>query len=197
MKIHKAFTDAEGQLSLESVVEIATNLPEALKKMPLDKIQEIMPALQEAIAESGASSPAEPQEAPAEEVPAEDVEPDEVPAEEVDVEDEDPEEGEEKPSGFADSVAFKDAVESAIKQHATIIEKARGFVTEGYTFSDKSGDKIMRDALEAEGYEAKSFSDSELSVAFKMLKKQGSNLRNFGDAAVSKDRFASLYDKEI
>lgn len=198
MKFHKAFTDAEGQLSLESVVEIATNLPEALKKMPLDKIQEIMPALQEAIAESGAqAAPDAP--APAEEVPAEDADPDVEEVADEDspaVEDEDPED-EENPKGFADSAAFQDAVESAVKQHATIIEKARGFVSEGYTFSDKSGDQIMRDALESEGYEAKSFSDSELAVAFKMLKKQGSNLKTFGDSAVSKDRFASLYDKEL
>lgn len=194
MKLHKAFTDAEGQLSLESVVEIATNLPEALKKMPLDKVQEIMPTLQSAVTEMGPTEPA-PEVEDAEEV--EEVE-DEVPNEDpAPVQDEDPEAKGEKPEAFADSVAFKDAVESAVKAHASIIEKAQGFVPEGYSFSDKSGDKIMRDALEAEGYEPQSFSDSELAVAFKMLKKQGHSLRNFGDNAGTASRFDSISDKDI
>ena len=47
MKLNKAFIDAEGSVSLEQIVEIAAGLPEAIRKVPVDKLQELMPAMQE------------------------------------------------------------------------------------------------------------------------------------------------------
>jgi hypothetical protein len=46
----KSFLDAEGQVNLELVVEIATALPEAIKKVPVDQLVKLMPAMQEIMA---------------------------------------------------------------------------------------------------------------------------------------------------
>lgn len=190
-ELHKAFQDAEGQMSLEQIVEIATSLPEALKKMPLDKVQEIMPALQEAMAASQAAG----------------VEPEAMESEDEEKPEEEMEDGEykneEKDMPVTDTAEFKDAVAAAadaeVKAHMAVVEKARTFVDERYTFADKSKEQIMRDALAAEGHDAKAFADNELSVAFKLLKpsKASSALRNFGDQASTTNRFSAIADKEI
>jgi hypothetical protein len=187
----KVFQDAEGGMSLERVIEIATNLPDAIKRMPMDKVQEIMPALEEAVKAAGDAG-AEPTEEPVE-APAEDEAPDAADAEEKkkkEMEDE---------KDYKDSKAFSDAVQSAVREYAEVVEKARKFVDENYKFAGKDTTQVMRDALKAEGHDAKSFSDSELSVAFKLLKptKQSESLRHFGDGAPSKGRFDSIRDKEI
>lgn len=179
-KLAKVFLDAEGNPNLQQIVEIAQELPEALKKVPMDKLQEIMPMLQEVIVTAGgATGEAEmPEDAVSMEQEYEDME------------------GEEKEKfsdsklyksiiktaqkPFADSKEFKDAVSNATKEHAVVIQKAQPFLDEQYSFADKSTNEIMRDALQAE-YGDVSFEDSELSTAFKMLKKSDSSLVNFGD----------------
>lgn len=169
-KMHKAFTDADGAASLSQIVEIAAALPEAIKSVPVDKLQELLPALQEimAIAEAVGVAPAAP----------------EVEVEE-EMTDEDPKAKDEgEPMPITDSAAFKDAVKgavaSAVKEHTIVIERARDFVTEDYSFADKSTVQIMRDALATE-HGATQFTDAELPVAFKLLKKASSDYKNFAD----------------
>lgn len=169
-KMHKAFTDADGAASLSQIVEIAAALPEAIKSVPVDKLQELLPALQEimAIAEAEGVAPAAP------EVEVEEEMTDEGPAAKP--------EGEQMP--ITDSAAFKDAVKgavaSAVKAHTVVIERARDFVAEDYSFADKSTVQIMRDALASE-HGATQFTDAELPVAFKLLKKASSDYKNFAD----------------
>lgn len=170
-KMHKAFIDADGAASLSQIVEIAAALPEAIKSVPVDKLQELLPALQEimAIAEAVGVAPAAP----------------EVEVEEEMV-DEDPKPKEDEKMPITDSAAFKDAVKSAIasavKDHAIVIDKARDFVDEAYCFTDKSTVQIMRDALAVE-HGATQFTDAELPVAFKLLKKASQDYKTFGDHA--------------
>lgn len=181
-ELHTAFVDAEGQPNLQQIVEIAQQLPEALKSVPMDKLQEIMPTLQEIVSMGGAP-------AAAEEEPA--LEDEETPPEEEPMEDE------EKPSvPVTDTAEFKDAVTGAIRRHTEVIEKAKTFVDESYQFAGKTTDQIMRDALAVE-HGKQEFSDAELSVAFKLLKKSGTDLRKFGDASASAGKFSSLADKEL
>lgn len=181
-ELHKAFLDADGQPNLQEIVEIAQQLPEALKSVPMDKLQEIMPVLQEIIALSGAAPVEAPVTAPAVEdegkpnVPVEDEEKETIPV--------------------TDTAEFKDAMASAINRHTEVIEKAKTFVDESYSFTGKSTSQIMRDALTVE-HGKQEFSDAELTVAFKLLKKTGSDLRTFGDASPSAGKFASIADKEI
>jgi hypothetical protein len=168
-KLNKAFLDAEGQPNLQQIVEIAQQLPEALKSVPMDKLQEIMPVLQEIVAMAGGGNvPAEPE-------PVQDEEG----AEPEPVQDE---EGKEATVSVTDSAEFKDALKAAVAQHTAVIEKARDFVDDAYQFTGKSTAQIMRDTLATE-HGNQEFADAELSVAFKLLKKSTADLSNFGDQA--------------
>lgn len=172
-KLHKAFCDAEGALSLSQIVELAAGLPEAIKNVPADKLAELLPALQEIMAVAEAAGvKSEPAAEPAAADPVTDEDP--KPDEKAD------------PMPITDSAAFKDAVKGAIatavKDHAIVIDKARDFVDEAYCFTDKSTVQIMRDALAVE-HGATQFTDAELPVAFKLLKKASQDYKTFGDHA--------------
>lgn len=180
------FLDADGNPNLEQIVEIAQDLPEALKKLPADKLKELLPVLQEAIAAANGG----------EEMPSEDADKDEeVETVDMEMEYEDMEkEDKEKFSdsklfksivtsqskSFSDSKVFKDAVSNAVDAHTVVIEKATNFVDEQYVFAGKSTKTIMADAIAVEHGDTK-FEDSELSTAFKLLKRTDSSLVKFGD----------------
>ena len=169
----KAFFDAEGQVNLEQIVEIATALPEAIKKVPVDQLVKLMPAMQEIMAY------AKEQGAVTEEYPNEGEE---------DMTDEGKTGEEDKPKeNFADSKAFKDAVEaksrkfadSEVKRYAQVVNKARNFLDVDYDFSDKSANRVMADSLATQSTDK--FEDSELPVAFKLLRKPNTDYSQFGD----------------
>ena len=173
-KLIKAFTDAEGSVSLEQIVEIATGLPEAIRKVPVDQLVKLMPAMQEIMSyatEQGAM-PAEQTEM---EMEGEDME-----GEEKEMMDEE-KEGEKE--NFADSSKFKDAVASAVKgevkRYAEVVNKARNFVDAEYDFAGKTANAVMRDALATQSTDK--FEDAELSVAFKLLRKANTDYSTFGD----------------
>jgi len=181
-KKEKAFFDAEGQVNLEQVVEIATALPEAIKKVPVDQLVKLMPAMQEIMAyakEQGA----------VEEAPAEGMEDEELTDEEAAAKKEAEGAEEDKPKeNFADSKAFKDAVEaksrkfadSEVKRYAQVVTKARNFLDADYDFSGKSANKVMADSLATQSTDK--FEDSELPVAFKLLRKSNTDYSQFGDS---------------
>jgi hypothetical protein len=200
MKLHKAFCDAEGGMSLEQIVELATAFPEAIRSVPIEKIQELLPALQEIVAAAKEVSP-EMEEGPAPEIEDEDsgeeMKDEENPEEKKeDIEDE---EKEEDKNSFSDA-DFKKKVESEVKKitdsklkmYSSVIDKAKTFLPDTYSFKDKSAEQVMRDCLATETTEK--FKDSELPLAFKLLKKS-SNYANFGDNSISK--FDELKNKEL
>ena len=173
-KLIKAFTDAEGSVSLEQIVEIATGLPEAIRKVPVDQLVKLMPAMQEIMSyakEQGAM----PAEEPEMEMEGEDME-----GEEKETMDEEKEGDKEN---FADSSKFKDAVASAVKgevkRYAEVVNKARNFVDAEYDFAGKTANDVMRDALATQSTDK--FEDAELSVAFKLLRKANTDYSQFGD----------------
>lgn len=182
--LHKAFTDAEGMMNLQQIVELATALPEAIKSVPVDQLQKLLPALQQIVEASKAVMPAE---EPV--VKVEDEELDENGNPIVKVADEETEE--EKAAKFAD--AARPVVAAAIKRHTAVIEKARGFVDAAYAFTDKDTATIMRDALATETSEQ--FADAELELAFKLLKKTGTQYGEFGDKKPGS--LTALSDKEL
>jgi len=173
-KLIKAFTDAEGSVSLEQIVEIATGLPEAIRKVPVDQLVKLMPAMQEIMsyAKEQGAMPAEQTEM---EMEGEDME-----GEEKEMMDEE-KEGEKE--NFADSSKFKDAVASAVKgevkRYAEVVNKARNFVDAEYDFAGKTANAVMRDALATQSTDK--FEDAELSVAFKLLRKANTDYSTFGD----------------
>lgn len=185
-KLHKAFQDADGAVSLEQVMEIAMGLPEAIKKVPVDQLGKIVPALQEVMSyakEQGAMPSEPPADGEGEgAMPTEDE--GDMPA---------------KESEFADSlskvigkkVTSSAMVDGAIKAHAQkfadaevkryaeVVNKARNFLDADYDFTGKTANQVMRDALATQSTDQ--FEDSELSVAFKLLRKSNTDYRAFGD----------------
>jgi len=181
-KLHKAFCDQEGAMNLQQIVELATALPEAIKSVPVDQLQELLPALQQ-IVEAAKSVMPEEEMTPMEE---------ETPTEEMSDEGDMTNEEEKKPSfSDADVKVFTD---KAIRQHAAVIEKARGFLAETYAFADKSTEEIMRDALAT--VDNTKFSNTELPLAFKLLKKPDADYSRFADSQPG-SLSTILKDKEL
>lgn len=213
-KLHKAFCDAEGSLSLSQIVELAAGLPEAIKNVPADKLQELLPALQEIMAaatDAGVEADAIlPEAEPVVEPALTDEEATKVIDEEVDkLMDEEADASKENVK-VTDSMrrvirqkartAFKDkmavAINNAVKTHSSVIDKARTILPETYSFADKSTVQLMRDSLAVE-HGSQKFSDSELSVAFKLLKKSSSQYQNFGDAKPDETSLSARLKKEL
>lgn len=176
---------ADAGPTMEQIVEIASGLPEFIKKLTPEQLAEVMPMLESIKGVAKAAETSTDEELKEPEAPK--VATDEVP-EVAKVADEDVK------KDVTDSAMFKDALASAVEAHTGVIEKARDFVDCAYQFRGKTTAQIMRDALAAE-YGKQKFVDDELSVAFKLLKKSASSLQNFGDSA--KDPFDSLMNKEI
>lgn len=198
-KLHKAFCDADGSMSLSQIVELAAGLPEAIKNVPADKLSELLPALQEIMAAAAEAG----------------VEP--VVGDVVDVPDMTDEEASMlvdesagavtgEPVKVTDSMrkvlaqkfgdATRRAVDSAVKVHASVIDKARTILPETYSFADKSTAQLMRDALAVE-HGSQKFSDSELSVAFKLLKKSSGEYQTFGDRKADDNSLTARLAKEL
>lgn len=198
-KLHKAFCDAEGALSLAQIVELAAGLPEAIKNVPADKLSELLPALQEimAAAEAAGVESAAP-EPVVEEVPVmTDEDADKLMDESADAAGGDPIKVTDSArkvlrKKFADKMAA--AIDGAVKTHAAVIEKARTVLPETYSFADKSTTKVMRDALAVE-HGSQTFSDAELSVAFKLLKKSGGEYKTFGDRSADDNSLSARLKK--
>jgi hypothetical protein len=181
-KLHKAFLDAEGAVSLEQIVEMATSLPDAIRKVPVDQLSKIVPALQEVMsyAKEQGAMPEEPADDPEETMEDEDME--------------------KKESEFADSLSkvlgkkvkvadnVADAIEkhrrefadAEVKRYAEVVNKARNFLDSDYDFTGKTANEVMRDALATQSTDK--FEDSELPVAFKMLRKADADYSKFGDS---------------
>lgn len=181
--VKSVFKDADGNINMQTVIAAVQQLPEAIKSLPIEKLAEIMPPIMEVVDMSKNSS--------------ETMDEEEMVEEEEKTEDAEAEEyaDEEKPK-MQDSAAFKDAVmkatDSAVRTHGAVVEKAKDFLDDTYSFADKSTVEVMRDAVSTQHTEK--FNDSELHMAFKMLKMQPA-YQNFADSGKSK--FADLADKEF
>jgi hypothetical protein len=199
-KLHKAFCDAEGALSLAQIVELAAGLPEAIKNVPADKLSELLPALQEIMAAAEAAGVEKTTVEPVvEELPVmTDEDADKLMDESADAAGGDPVKVTDSArkvlrKKFADKLAL--AISGAVKVHASVIDKARTILPENYSFADKSTAQLMRDALAVE-HGSQKFSDSELSVAFKLLKKSGGEYQTFGDRSADDNSLSARLKKE-
>lgn len=200
-KLHKAFSDAEGQPSLSGIVDIVNALPDAIASLPLDEAQKVMPILQGIVAANGGAAkteadPAATDEDPKadEDTPAADEGADPEGEPKVETTDEDPED-EEKKKPFGDAKSFADAVNKGVQEHMQIVDRARQFLPDTYSFKGKTGRQIMLDAVATEHPKTK-FSDSELNVAFKLLKKTESKYKSFGDSMATEGKFSDHVKKQ-
>lgn len=208
------FIDANGVVNMKTIMEVMALLPEAIKTVPLDQLESIIPVLEELVSasreiipqtEEAVTDPTavnritgegmEDAEEVKEDVMIEDA--DEVVKEDVETKDAEDDEDEDDKKDFSDSTAFKDAVAAAVKTKTAdtlkVIEKAKTFLADTYSFADKAPEKIMRDALKTQSSEK--FEDAELSIAFKLLK-QNADYKDFGD---SKDGYdlEAIANKEM
>lgn len=168
-KLHKAFCDQEGELNLQQVIEMVNALPEAIKTVPVEMLTQLVEPLKAIIeAAKGAGVEVAP--------PAEGEMEDEAMTEE------------EKAKQFGDALA------GATRVYAETVEKARAFLPESYKFADKSAVQIMRDAVATESSEV--FTDADLPLVFKMLKKPATRYQDFGDSG-NATKLATLKDKEL
>lgn len=172
----------ESNPTLEKIVEISTKLPEALKLVPIDKLQEILPILQDIIdiAENNDNN------------------------QDGDNQDDDNVDNL-KDKDVTDSKKFKileftnkkfqDAIEKQIMLHNSVIDKAKYYLDDNYNFSGKTTKQIMRDAIKSQTKEY--FDDRELKIAFKMLANPAQKkYATFGDSGnINKNSFLNLIEK--
>jgi len=180
MKFHKSFLDAEGKLNLEQIAEIATALPEAMRKVPVDEIEALRPALMQIMSyakEAGvemADMESEDEYSDEEKQKMADME-----KEKKEMEDAECKDADDKKFADALNVRSKAFADVEVKRYSSVINKARQFLDDDYEFSGKSANDVMRDSLSTQSTDK--FEDAELSVAFKLLRKTSPNYSGFGD----------------
>ena len=157
-----------GGVNLQRVGEVLRDLPEAVKTMDLDTLNDLIPTLEKVIKEARARTP-QGQES----MQGQEGEP------------------EENKGDFKDSAEIKDAVMQMANERVGIIMKAKNFLDESYDFLGADTLQIMRDALATQS--AEEFKDEEVPVAFKLLKKKA-DYSHFADAQCEFDKIA---EKEI
>lgn len=187
-KLHKAFTDENGAMNLQQIVELSTALPEAIKSVPVDQLQKLLPALQQIVEAAKGVMP--------EEKPAEGDKTVDLPEPPVNAEDEDmpaKKDEEEKAPGFSDA-DLKKFADKQVKRHTAVIDKARTILPGEYAYADKSTEQIMRDVLK-EVQPSESFADEELDLAFKLAKPAPATYKDFGDQ--KPDGFSTIADEEL
>lgn len=193
IEVKFTFNDEDGVVSLEKIIEIAQALPEALSKVPVEKVQELYPVLQEIVTSAKGLGVEMPIDAEDENVKklAQDL----TDAEVQKMKDEQAT-AEANKVPITDSVEFKDALKAMVSKHSMVIDKARNFLPDEYSFADKDTVQVMKDALATQHDTA--FEDAELDVAFKLLQKNTS-YKTFGDHkkdGKESGSFSDLKDKE-
>jgi hypothetical protein len=155
--------------SLEQLQDFCWQLPDALRKLPAEKMAELIEPIKAMIMQAAVP---EPMPSPvADEAPVPEAEPaTEAPAEVTDA-----------------AVSLVDAVALATRALTETIDAARPLVDASYTFTGKDSMAIMRDCVAAQ-HPGKVFADTEIPVIFKVLQPRDANpgLANFGDASGNK-----------
>ncbi len=77
----------------------------------------------------------------------------------------------------SEKTKFADA---EVKRYSEVVTKARNFLDDTYDFDGKTANDLMSDSLATQSTDK--FADSELAIAFKLLRKSESNYKDFGDS---------------
>lgn len=193
--MHKLFTDADGKMNIQRVIEIARALPEALKMIPIDELSKMMPMMEEMMMSAkSAMGVTEEDPSTVEEADGEEVE-DKTDGEEMEDEAEnDMEDGEmDKEDRFTDAQVQK-VIEEKIKFRDEVMSKALPLLGESYVFQGKTTNQIMRDTLALGG--STKFTDSELPIAFKLFSlPEQKSYPDFGKPMT--DKLDDVFEKDI
>lgn len=183
------FKDEEGKISLEKIMEIVQSLPSVIAEIPIEQLQEFVPIFEKLMSMVKPAEEVVEEQPEVEEVQDEETEEEKPEIEATDEEMEEKKEEEEKK--FSDA-ALKSFANKEVKKYAQVIQKAKNFLNDNYNFADKSANQVMRDTLAQ--YSNEKFENSELAIAFKLLKKQ-KDYQNFGDE--KKDKFDEIGNKRL
>lgn len=168
-KMKNIFKDANGDFTLSAVTQMAEELPALMQDMPVEDLKKVKTLFDKIKGGVDAKMTEESPETMDEEVMEE-----EVKEENPEMMDEDMEEEKKDEKPFTDSKEFSDAVDARASELAAekmaVVDKARDFLPKEYNFSDSSTKKIMEDSVKTE-FPGETFKDSELSTAFKMMRK--------------------------
>lgn len=194
MPINKAFLDDDGEANLEKIVELVTQLPDALKKLPLTEVQKLLPVLQEAVsmANSGGDDDAEASDVNAETATKDDDEDKKVDATSTsqEVEKDDKKEVQDAVNAVLDA-----KIAAALKRHTNVMSKARDFLQDSYSFKDKTTAQIMSDVVKTQY--AESFDSSEqLEMAFRLIKKPTKSYDSFAPTSALDKSIDEIMSKE-
>lgn len=201
MKLKQLFADAgiiakdeEGEaVNMQKVLELVKELPELVKTASLDELKALVPVLEEIMkkAKEGDATEEQTPEMAEESMNSEETET-------MDEEKEDMKDMEEEEKKSYSDADFADAVDKKAQAIAdaklAIIDKAKSFLPDDYSYSKKDVKEIMRDALATQHNEE--FSDAELSMAFKLLRKV-KNYDGFGSQGLPSNPFLTAGEKEI
>jgi len=180
------------EMNLERMILLASQFSELLKKSTAEELAEYAPIFEKIAEKVTEEKKDETDGLESKEEETEDMEKSEEEATdeekpEPEVKDEE-KEIEEDDKKVEDSKSFKDALAA----HFATVEKAKKFLDASYVYAGRTSEQIKKDALKAYGV---SCEDSEIDVAFKLLKKSD-RYNNFGDNK-EKDAWAALEDREF
>jgi hypothetical protein len=97
---------------------------------------------------------------------------------------------------LTDSQEFKDAAQAVAKSYAAAITKGVKILDSEFDFSNKTPLEIMKACVEQVQGKDHGFTDDEIPVAFKLLKSEESQYKDFGDSAKTSP-LNVLSDKEF
>lgn len=205
IQLPQGFVDQEGSVTMQQAVEIASGIPEAIKTMPLDQLQQYMETLKEIYEAAKKNDPNA-----AQDEGNMDEEEEKYDDEGNPINDKakskayDALKDKKARGGYTDAQVEKmvndkvaQATKQAVQDHAKAIEKARHFLDDNYDFTTRDTKQIMRDAIATQTSE--SYTDQELPLAFKMLQiPERSEVVNFGDRSPELgEEFQKLADKDL
>jgi hypothetical protein len=171
--------------TLDDIAQIVAALPDAIKQVPIDKLNKILPALQQIMAYATKDDAPEPEEVTddtAEEKPFTDEDP---MTDEQKKKDEEKQFSDRKFMNAAMTMAKKLA-QKEIKEFSEVVAQARNYLDDSYNYAGKTSKDIMRDAIKQTLGKPVNFADRDLSIAFKMLEMRPNLYADFGKGANEK-----------
>jgi len=183
----KAFIDAEG-FSAKRLLGLLKQIQDNIENLDGAEFKKVISAIEKAVGIAEGATEGE--------LEGDDLEPDVEPMTDPEmVLDADPEKKDEEKVMDMKDAKFVDAVTVAAtaiaKEHVAVIAKAKTILPETFDFADKTPNELMVACLKEDGHEDE-FKDSDLALAFKMIKPVEDKYKNFGDAKTD-----DVWNKEI
>ena len=193
MTLLKCFTDEDGNPNLAQIVEIVKGLPEAIKNMPGDELQKVLPMLQDIVSMGQNGTEEEDANSENSEAPEEEQKTD-ASDEDLDMDKKDDDDDQKK---IADSVnrQVTERLAVVINDHTNTLLKSREFLDNDYAYKGKSTLEIQKDVVATQYEDAASMTPAEVSMAFKLIKRPEKVYDSFKPKNEQQNRIKELLNK--